>query len=400
MKSVPDCLVIGMAFLGMSAMSVLGQAQSQAVGTPWQVSTRMGGVYTDNRDATSSNKQSNLDGIVEPRVDYRYQDADRTSAKITLLPVMKWHSNPRTAAEGSAQNDQDLFGAVELELMHRPTPTITLNAADTVSYNDDPQIADGGETVRQSESYVRNTAQASVDAAQLSGLGTELDIKSETTRYRDDNVAQESDSDLLSGGISPYYGWGSGWTVFGLAEVSEFNHAKAATTEGYSLVMFDAGVNRTFNPVLFAKVMGGYQTIQYNDSDLASENMLNGHAELVFQDASMRFNLGAGYEFLPPSDSAYSSQKATTLSGAFDYVVVPDRITVGFESHYMESRYATEGVESGGTEKMNRIGTHCTYYWTPQWSLIGGYYFENWDSDVRDSYHRNLVEISVRIAEW
>ena len=397
--------VIGILVLWMSGLAVLGQQVGQEEGpeflAPWHLSVKAGGEYSDNRDGTKTNKESNLDGTIEPNVNFVYQDADRTLIQLMLIPVLKWHSNPRTDAEGSKQRETELFGSVGLELMYRVTPTVTVNAGDRLAYSDDPQEIKSGSTVRQNQSYVLNDAHTSVDAALTPEAGVGLKAQSVTTRYQDGSVAGDSDSDIRSGEVDPRYVVGSGWTLLGQLHKSEFEEARTEHNRGSYTMTSDAGIEKAFTPDFICNVMGGYQTINYDSADLGSAHSINGNAGLVFKATGpTRFRLGATYGYTPPSISSYSAQKATTVSGGIDHDVFAERLTVRLQGEYTDGRYKAEGPDAlGGSEKMTRLGVQGTYYLSKKWSLTGGYSFENWKSALRESFTRNLVDMSVT-AEW
>jgi len=398
MKSLPERYVVGTLILCVSSLTAFGQLQGQEPGEPWRLSLKVGGQYSDNRDASATNKQSNLDGIVEPRVDFRYQDADRTWMQLTLTPLLKWHSHPRTAAEGAAQNNTQLFGSAEIEFMHRPTTTVTLNAGDQFAYNDDPQIIENGSTARRNQSYYRNDLHAGTEAALSEDAGVGVKVQSVTTRYQEVN---EWDSDLLNGGVSPHYAVGYGWTLRGFVGMSQYQTSNADPSRGSDVMTGDVGVEKNLTKSLVAKVMGGYQAVQYDNPDLESANMINGNVELVLQAAEpTRFRLGAGYGYSPPGLNSYSAQKATTVSGEVDHDVLPDLLTMQLQGQYSDGQYEPEGVDTpGGSEKMTRLGVRGTYFASKTWTFTCGYSFEKWASELRESFNRNLVDMSVRV-EW
>ena len=377
-----------------------GQEQGEARDQPWRLSCRVGAEFSDNRDGTATNKQTNLDGIVEPRADFIWQDADRTRVQLMVMPQMRWHSHPRTAAEGSAQDSAELFGACGLEVMHRLTPTVTLNAGDQLSYSDDPAKIETGTTSRRSESYVRNDVHAGVNAAVSAAAGANLTAGVVTMRYPDSDAARELDSDLFNVAWSPYYNVGSGWTVLGNVGASEFQSEKTIRMRGSAVETCYAGVEKKVTQDFVWKVLGGYQFVQYDNPALEADNMLGGNAEVVFMEtAPTRFRLGVEYGYTPPSIGGYSAQQATTYSGAVDHDVLANRMTIRLQGQYRDSQYLSEGADApSGSEKMTRLGFHGTYFWDNQWSFTGGYSYENWESLLREPFQRNLITASIRVA--
>lgn len=385
----------------LGGLVAFGQAQGEVGDQPWRFSSRVAAEFSDNRDGTATNKQSNLDGIVEPRTDFSWHDADRTSVQLMVMPQMRWHSHPRTAAEGSAQDSAELFGACGLELMHRLTPTVTLNAGDQLSYSDDPAKIETGTTSRRRESYVRNDAHAGVNAAVSAAAGANLTAGFVTMRYPDSDAARELDSDLYNVAWSPYYNVGSGWMVLGNVGASEFQSEKTIRMRGSAMETCYAGVEKKVTQDFVWKVLGGYQFVQYDNPALEPADMLSGNAEMAFMEtAPTRFRLGVQYGYTPPSISAYSAQQTTTFSGSIDHDVLANRLTFSLQGQYMDSQYLSEGTDApGGSEKMTRIDVHGAYFLDNQWSFTGGYSYENWESALRESFQRNLIDMSVK-AQW
>lgn len=401
MRTAGQLSVIVSVMSFISAMAASGQEPSPALPDPWSLSLRVGGEYSDNRDGTSTNKQSNFDVIVEPQAVLRYQDADRTAAQLMLMPMMKWRSNPRTEAEGGAQKDAELFGAVEAGGMHRLTPTVTLTAGDRLTYNDDPNTIQNAATARRSESYVLNAARAGVAKEFSAEAGFGLTGVGETTRYQDSKAAKELDSDLFAGELNTHYIVGSSWTLLGLISASEYQAQETVRMRGSAVETYNAGFEKKITQDLVGKIMGGLQVMQYDNPELDPARGMNGNAELTFKAAApTRFRLAVEYGYTPPSDSAYSAQQATTFTGEIDHDVMSDRLTLRFLGEYMDSQYVSEGPDApGGAETKVRLSAHGTYFLTHNCSLAGGYAYEKWDSAFREAFTRNMVDLSVR-AEW
>jgi hypothetical protein len=385
----------------LSALTLVAQEPSPELARPWGFSLRVGGEYSDNRDGTATNKQSNFDTIIEPQVILKYQDADRTAARFSLIPSLRSHSNPRTEAEGGAQKATELFGAAELALMHRLTPTVTLNAGDRLTYTDDPRVIESGATERRSENFVQNNGNAGIDAAMTAEMGLGGKAGVVTTRYRDSRAAKELDTDLFTGEINAYYNMGDGWKALGLLGASEYQAEKIIRSRGSAVETYNAGFEKTITPDLTGRLMGGMQVIQYDNPALDSAHLMNGNFELTYRAAvPTRFRLGVDYGYIPPSDSAYSAQKSITFSGEVEHDVLADRLTLSFQCQYVDSQYTSEGPEAqGGAEKFSRLGVHGTYHITEKWAFTGGYFFEKWDSEQRESFTRNLLDVSVN-TEW
>jgi hypothetical protein len=387
-------LVMGVLLVGGRAM-----AQDKAV-DPWTVSATLNSQFSDNRDGTENDKESNVDVSFTPRVDFRVRDGERSLLDLFLMPSVKWHSNPRSESSGAGQNDTELFGAVGADLSHQVTQRLGIKAGDTLSYNDDPEISQGGANVRLNASHWLNDAHAGADMALTEKVGASVSGGALTKRYTDSTVADNQDEDAYRGEADLKYMMGSGYNVFGLVGWTDFNAESSgagARDRGSQVMSYGVGVERIFSPDVVGKVIGGFQTAEYDDATLDSTDTANGSAQMTFRKASpTRFSVAGSYGYFAPSVRPYSIQTLTAVSGAIDHDVLAERLTVTLRGQYSEGEYDDEGTDlPGGTDKFTTVGVGVRYWINRNWSIRGGYSHEKWDSDVRESFDRNLVDLGV-----
>lgn len=387
-----------LAFPLVMSADLYGQDAEQGPQGPWLFSVRSGGVFTDNRDGLESGKESNLDIFIEPRADYRLRNGDRTMLDLAILPMLKWHSNPRTSAEGGAQNDTELFGTAALELMHQLSPRVTLSLGDAITYNDDPQIDNGGANVRSSYSHIWNTAHGGVDADLSETLATGVKAAYALKRYTESVVAEDEDEDILTGEAYLKYKMGSGYNLLGLVGASDFKNNSTTQKRGSQVISAGVGVDKVFNPDYIGKLRAGYQHGEYDNADLDAIDTPSGSAELTLRAASAtRFRIGANYGLYAPYVRPYSIQTLTAFTGAIDHDILPGRLTLTLDAQYGSGDYKEEGATlPGGNDDMMMAGISAIYRMNRTWSLSGGYDYENWDSDVRESFSRNTFMFSVK----
>ena len=382
----------------VSVSKLYGQEAGSSVDGPWLLSTRVGGEFTDNRDGLKT-KTENLDMFIEPRADFRFRDGERTVLDLAVLPMLKWHSNPRKASESaSAQNDTELFGTAAVELMHQLTPRVQLNFSDALTYNDDPEVSNGGANVRRSDNHIWNVAQAGVDVGLTETVYAGASGNYSLKRYSDSIVAKEEDEDIVSGQGYLKYKMGSGYNVLGLASVSDFKNDSATHKRGSQVYGGGAGLEKIFSPDMTGKITAGYQHGEYDDPSLKSIDTPNGTAELTLRAASAtRFRVGGSYGLYAPYVRPYSIQTLTAVTGAIDHDVLPNRMTLTLSGQYGRGEYKSEGADfPGGNDDLLSLGLNTNYRVNRTWSVDAGYTFENWDSDVRESFNRSLVSFCVK----
>lgn len=387
------------AFPLVIGMSAYGQEQNAAQGPegPWLLSVRAGGQFSDNRDGLKNHKESNLDLFIEPRADYRLRNGDRTTLDLAVLPMLKWHSNPRTAEEGAPQHDTELFGTAAMELMHQLSERFTVSLGDAITYNDDPQISNGGTSVRESNNHIWNLLHAGVDGEITETVSAGAKGSYSLKRYSDSTVAADQDEDIYDSQLYMKDKLGSGYGILGFVGYSDFKNKSTTIARGSSVISAGAGVEKTFSPDFFGKVTAGYQHGEYDSSDLSGIDTPNGTAELTFRKASdTRFHVGGSYGLYAPYVRPYSIQTLTAITGGIDHDIV-NSLTVSLNGQYGRGKYKSEGATlPGGNDDMIMVGVSATYRLNQNWSVWGGYTYENWDSDVRESFDRNMVDLGVK----
>lgn len=387
-------MVLAVPFLQAYGQEQVVQEQPQG---PWFLSGRLGAEFSDNRDGVKDNKENNTDVFVEPRADFRFRDGDRTVLNLAVLPMVKWHSNPRGKSDPAPQNDTELFGTAAVELMHQLSPRVTLNLADAATYNDDPEITNGA-NVRRSDNHILNTAHAAVDVAVTEKVVSGVEGNYTLKRYTDSIVANDEDEDIVNSQVYTKYMMGSETAVKGFLSYSDFKNNSTTRSRGSQVFGGGAGLEKTFNPDVIGKVMAGYQHGEYEDNSLDAIDTPNGSAELTMRAASdTRFRIGASYGLYAPYVRPYSIQKLMAVTGGIDHDVLPGRLTVSLNGQYGQGKYDSEGEAlPGGNDDMFMVGLSAQYRINRTFSVQGGYTYENWDSDVRESFDRNMVNVAVK----
>jgi len=396
-------LLKGVRAYGVEPDSVdLGQAAMGSAQGPWLFSGRLGSQFTDNRDGVKTNKESNTDVYVEPRVDYRFRDGERTMLDLSIFPMVKWHSNPRSATSGQGQNDYEYFGSAAVNLTHQLSPRIGFGFSDSLTYNDDPQVNNGGTDARSSDNHYWNIARMELNSKLSETLESSLEAEYSLKRYTDSVVANQSDEDTLDGRAFLKYMTGAGYKLLGYVGGSEFKNKATDRSRGAKVIEVGAGVEKAFSPDLIGKVTGGYQHGEYDNSAIGSIDAPSAAAQLTMRAASeTRFRVGANYGLMAANVFPYSVQTMFSVIGAIDHDILPKRLTASLEGQYGRGRYKSENVgvvtdAPGGTEELISVGLRANYIINRTWSVDCGYMFENWDTNVREPFSRDVVDVSVK----
>ena len=388
--SMSVCVLVGTV--------IAGCALADTITRGWRSSATVGALFTDNRDGTENNKESNIDVTAEPRLDYLFR-LDQGELDLFVSPGVKWHSNPRTTQDGDPQNDADFYGSGGFDASYQIVPRLGIKFGDTLIYADDPSIDEGGATVRQSAEHFLNTAYGLLDAEIKPKVRADLLGSVVTKRYTEDVVADSEDEDILVGRGDVKYLMGPDFTVSCFAGVSDFNNETPSNImkRGSTVYDFGVGAEKAFTPDFTAKVSAGYDHATYDNGDFNDLDTMSGKGEVVLRAASAtRFRLAGMYGFYAPYVRPYSVQKLTSVTGSVDHDLT-SQIMLALTGQYTDGEYESEGPEApGGNDKLTTVGLHGSYRINRNLSAGVGYSFEHWDSDVRESFDRNNVDVSLR----
>jgi len=381
----------------LAAIVAASCALADTITKPWTVSATVGGVYTDNRDGLRSNKEANLDLTAEPRLSYRLT-AEQGQLDFYVAPALKWHSNPRSSSEGSPQNDAELFGGIGLDGLYRIVPRVQVKLGESFLYTDDPGIDEGGATVRTNGSFYLNNAYAEVGAELTPKFIGSLNGRVINKRYTEDSVANYEDEDTLSSEANLKYMMGSGYALSGFVGASLFDNESPTVDRGSTVYDVGAGVEKTFTPDFWAKLSAGYANADYENENLDSLDTVLGRGEVVLRAASpTRFRVSGMHGFYAPYVRPYSVQRLTSVAGSVEHDFT-QQITLAANAQYTQGHYKNEGTAEtpGGDDRLATAGVRGYYRFSRNLSAGLGYTFEHWDSEVRESFNRNTVDVSLK----
>jgi len=381
---------------------VLGvRAQDNINNEPVKLGLNVGSTFSDNRDGTKHNKENNFDVYAQPRVDVVLGD-EQSLFDFYLAPSVLWRSNPRENNEPSPQNDTDFYYALGAAFQQKFSEASSLRLTDDFSYSDDPKIDLGGVGVRDNQSYYYNALRADLNCMLSETYGVEFLGGNSIKRYNDNAVADEEDEDVYSlDGIFRIV-LGNGLKALGQVGYSDFKN-KSETEDldrGVQIMTYAVGVEKDLTSKLTSVIKGGVQTADFSSDTLDSETTGYGSGELTLREAQTRFSLGAGYGFYGPYVRPYSSQTRTYV----DAKVARDlgtKFTVEAEAQFARGEYDKEllsnGTQlSGGNDDLMLGALRGIYRINHNVDFELGYQYEDWNSDVRESFTRNLVTAVVK----
>jgi hypothetical protein len=366
---------------------------------PVQVGVKVGSTYSDNRDGTDQNKEDNFDIYAQPRVDMVLDDG-QTLFNFYLAPSLLWRSNPRENDEPSPQNDTDVYYALGAAFQQKFSESSRLRLTDDFTYTDDPSVDLGGVNVRENQSYLYNALRADLNGMLSETYGAQVLGGYTLKRYDEDVVADEEDEDVYFVDGILRMQVANGLKLLGQVGYSDFNNESQVEDRGVQIMTYAVGVEKDLTAKLKSVIKGGVQSAEYSDDNIDSDTSGYGMGEVVLTEAQTRFALGAGYGFYGAYVRPYSSQTRT-------YVVAKaerdlgTKFTVSAEGQFGRGKYEQEELSSGaqldgGNDDMLLGAVKGTYKVHRNVDVEVGYQIEDWDSDVRESFTRNLVTAVVK----
>ncbi len=364
---------------------------------PWGLSLSAGAQFDDNRDGTETDKESNLDLILSPRAEWRYA-LERTLFDLFYAPTFKWRSNPREIADGDPQNDTELYHAVGAAFDHRLADRAWIKLGNTWAKTDDPEITAGGLTIRRNSDHWYNQAYAEAGLDVTPKVATVLNGRYNLKRYDDEVESQFQDEDVIEAQAAVKYAMGMGARFSASAGYSDFQNDHPTIDRGSQVMTYGLGLEKTFNPDLIAGVSAGYQSAEYDDDRLETDDTVFGKADVVIGAASpTRLRVGGLYGYFAPYVRPYSIQKLTSVSAAVEHDVTA-KLLVSVSGRYSDGDYPAEPVNglAGGHDKLMEAGLKGVFKLNRNLSFDLGYTYQTWDSDVREDFDRNVVSAAVR----
>ena len=367
---------------------------------PWQLSLTAAAHYDDNRDAIKSNAVSNLDLILRPRAALMY-NLDATFLSLFYEPSYTWHSNPRTIEDGNPQHREEWFQLAGIDVARQISPLVGIKVGDAFAYTDDPNITEGGVAVRQNDTYIGNRAYGSIDLTPSRATYVRLDGAYSLKRYDEQVIADDQNEDVIESFATAGYTLVPGMSAFGQFGCEMFDNANTNWDRGATAYTFAGGLEKVFNPDFSGRITAGYQQADYSDSILGSKNgWLTRLEGTLGGSCSTRLRLLAEHGYYMPYVRPYSIQEMLTFRATVDHDVTRDLMLSVFgqytDSDYPSEQSPTENLDlPGGHDRMTDIGLSATYRITRSFSCRAGYRFQNWDSDVRESYSHNMIDVSI-----
>jgi outer membrane scaffolding protein for murein synthesis (MipA/OmpV family) len=372
-------------------------AQAAESGRPWQGSVGISATYSDNRDGVSTNRNGSLSMQGQCSAGYLFQSGDRTQLKITATPSVKWRGDADRETEGSDGEPFGYFGGLDLDISHAFSPLITLTAGDSVLYTDEGDMLEQGGMVRHASSLFNNSAKVGTMVMLSQSVAATLSANSGLTRYEDNYLARLLNSDTYSGNGGLAWDLGSGYAIAGRVGTTRLKGVGTNSRFGSTTFTYGAGIDKALASDMNVKTFCSYQVMEFEYADLDPSAQWGGGAELSASSSMRtRWSLKADYGLSLPNVGGYSGSKRLSAGGTLEHDILVDRWSMGLHGEVSDSRYQGESETApAGSDQKVAAGVSCDYMIDRTWSVRCRYTREDWRSDLRDSFTRNVIDAGI-----
>lgn len=354
--------------------------------------------YTDNRDSTAK-KDSNTDYYLKPTINLQAK-GERLTLDGYYTPAYRYRSDPNPL-----QNEDELLQDLGIKVDGKLSSRFGFDMSEWFTYTDDPAIKEGGTRVRPNATYYFNKLELGVSTAPKPLTTIDVRGTHSIKRYKEDEVARESDEDRLAGSITLIHQIAPtmGFVVFGGYADYGYETGSRNILRDVSAFTGGIGLENIFSPELRGGIRFGYSKADFEDSRLGSTTA-------PYADISARISpkpdtaLSLGITHMLRNSDVYpfASQENTEASSKIE-IQSSERLMFSILVVYRIGKYEQDMLPPEGTDiPLRQSGDDKLFLTTAQInvrltdkaSLTFSYSYEDVSSDVDESYSKNTVSIA------
>ncbi len=378
-------------------------AWAEDVASTFQAKNRLRFEYDDNIYERNADQQDSLK-IVEEIEFLVNLNLQQTFIGLRWRPTFVWWSE-------RDPDDTDFHNDLDFILNHNFSPRVSLALKDTLRLAEQPDQIDRGTTVRERDDYLYNVTDGQLAVLLTPATRLEGGGRYTLLRYERDEVAEREDYDIVAGGVNLRREFASSLAVAGELRYEETSYD--GPDRGSESTYAGVGLEHMFSPSLVAQLRGGAQMKSFNDADIDDETAPYADGTVtVLPSPATRLTAGVGYSLFEADVFPYANQERLLffLSAAHDLTA---RLTLYAAGSYQMGTYNADQVIDptaalGVDEDGNPITVQDGDEVVTQLSLRGswkinrsnwlelGWQYLNLESDLREDYDRNRIEIGWR----
>ena len=366
---------------------------------------------TDNRDAVAEDETDNVDYYLRPKLELVYE-TELSSLDVHYIPAFRFRTEP-----GDNQDETTWEHDFGLAASRAVSSRLRLRLDGVVAVQDDPEIEEGGITLRGDQSYVRSVVKVGLNLDVLKYSNLDIFVDNRIKSYDDDLVARVSDEESTKFGVAHRHQMTTTLRSLLTGSYSLYSYnSDAALERDFTSGMAAIGLENSFTPNLLGAISVGAQTRQYDDDGLDNDTSpyLNASLEgLLGEDTRVGGSLGTGVR---DSDSyPFSSQEYGEIRAFMD-TSLSAKLKLRVSGTYRVSTYDADNVPTGATpvdasaispdvrsessaDETTVVGdAQLTYVASKNATIFLGVRVEDIDSDVGQSYTKNIGRIGATLS--
>jgi len=379
----------------------------QAQGLPFTVSNRLRLEYDDNIRQRPEDKDDSVK-IVNQLQLMTAIDLEQTFISLRYSPsIVYWFDR--------SEDSSDIHHEADISLTHQFSPQLSLSLTDTFRYADLPELRTDdalGLVLRRDNTYIFNVARGSLAFRPQPATTFKVDGAYTIIRYDDDFVASRDDYDIWAAGLTMQQVLTAQTSLSLVANMEETEYKgdlepvvdlsgnvidRGRGDRGSTTYQVGAGLQHTFSPQALGSFVAGYQTKDYNASNVSSSSNPYATASVtVLPSPRTRLSAGASHSMYEADVYPFSNQDRTSVFASVGHDLT-SKLDFNVNATYIMGKYdSKETVETvrevdviDGDDDAVQLSTRLRYNVAVNNYLELGYQYTDISSDVRADYTRN-----------
>lgn len=304
--------------------------------------------------------------------------------------------------EDRPSDDTDFNHMLDASLIHKFSPKHIFKLKETLRRSEEPELIQDGVTVRNDNDFLYNSLNASYSMEVVpEKVDLSVNGRYAVLRYDEDDVADASDYDQLTGGLDAQVQLAPNLTGAGQLRYTDLEYENGFRDS--EAVQVGVSFSKIFSPGLQGDIRAGYE---YRDLPNAREE----DADSPYIDGSVVFlpgkntqvTVGAGYSLDKSRVNTFAQQERVRFYGTANHALTP-ALGLNVSGSVSEGSYDTDdatslfdpAVDSDGDESVVQFSFGLTYRINVRNSLLATYQYTELESDVRPDtdFDRNRVSL-------
>jgi len=309
--------------------------------------------------------------------------------------------------EDRPDDSSDLNHQLDLILNQQISRRTKLQVKDTLRRAEEPGLVEDDVQIRKNNDFFYNSLNANVETQVVpEKTSVRVDGRYAVMRYDEDDVADASDYDQLTGGVDLIQVLAPNTTASGQVRYTTLDYETSFRDS--DSVQVGAAFSKIFNPKFQADLRGGYE---YRTADNAVEQ--DSHSpyvdgSLVFLPArDTRLTVGAGYSQDKSPVNTFALQRRARVYGSFSRPLSA-ALTLNLTGSYSMGDFDADdattlydpATDTDGDETVLQFSSRLSYQVTVRNWIQASYQYTELESDVRpdSDFDRNRVSLGWKYS--